>query len=96
MAKPQVRLDPDVADALDRLRGDRSLSHVANAKLRQLLGLPAPGTAHDEQVLPEGANACGPAAGPIPGTGIGAGACAGASPKRSAKFITESPEVAPG
>lgn len=48
MAKTQVRLDPDVADALDRVRGDRSLSHVANAKLRQLLGLPAPGTAHDD------------------------------------------------
>jgi hypothetical protein len=83
VAKPQVRLDPDVADALDRLRGDRSLSHVANAKLRQLLGLPAPGTAHDQQVVPEGANAVVRApSGPVLGRSFGRGGWQGPARQR--------------
>lgn len=83
MAKPQVRLDPDVAAALEGLRGDRSLSHVANAKLRQLLGLPAPGAAHDQQVLPEGANAAVRApSGPVLGRSFGRGGWQGPARQR--------------
>lgn len=83
MAKPQVRLDPDVAAALERLRGDRSLSHVANAKLRQLLGLPAPGTAHDQQAVPEAANAVVRApTGPVLGRSFGRGGWQGPARQR--------------
>jgi hypothetical protein len=83
VAKPQVRLDPDVAQALERLRGDRSLSHVANAKLRQLLGLPAPGTAHDEHAEPQAANAVVRApTGPVLGRSFGRGGWQGPARQR--------------
>jgi hypothetical protein len=42
----QVRLDPDVADALQRIAarvGSGSVALHANRKLRQVLGLPQPG-----------------------------------------------------
>lgn len=43
-AKPQVRLDPDVAEVLQRAadRGERSLSAEANVRLRRALGMTAP------------------------------------------------------